>query len=237
MKVIAHRGYSAKFPENTLIAFKEALKLGVYGIELDVHLTKDHQVVVIHDELIDRTTNGTGYVKDYTLQQLQNFDAGSWFNPLFEGEKIPTLEQVLTLVKDSDVVVNIELKTNEFAYEGILDQVLQMISQFKLEERIILSSFDHEIIEQALNKNPLIESVPLFSDLLVNPWAYTKQLGAQAMHVSGYMLLRKAVQRNIQEGAKVRVYTINEEAHMQMIKNSGIDAIFTDEVERAMRLI
>ena len=234
MKVIAHRGYSAKFPENTLIAFKEALRLGAHGIELDVHLTKDHHVVVIHDEQIDRTTDGKGYVKDYTLQQLQTFDAGSWFNPLFAAEKIPTLAQVLALVKETDAIVNIELKTNVFPYEGLLEEVFKLVKLFNLEERTILSSFDHEVVVKALTQQSKIAVAPLFSDLIINPWAYTKELGASSMHVSGYMLLRQQVQENLKEGAIVRVYTINEIEHIRLVKQLGIDAMITDEVEKAL---
>ena len=105
MQVFAHRGYSAKYPENTMAAFKAALKFNVDGIELDVHETKDGALVVIHDEKVNRTTNGKGYVKDYTLKQIKELDAGSWFNKNFKGEKIPTLKEVLQLVKPTGKII------------------------------------------------------------------------------------------------------------------------------------
>lgn len=107
--VIAHRGFSGQAPENTLASFQKAVELGSDMIELDVRFSKDGQVVVIHDDTIDRTTNGRGKVADYTLKELKQFDAGSWFAPQFSGERIPTLKEVLELVKGK-VLVNIEIK-------------------------------------------------------------------------------------------------------------------------------
>ena len=127
MQVFAHRGYSAKYPENTMAAFKAALKFNVDGIELDVHETKDGALVVIHDEKVNRTTNGKGYVKDYTLKQIKELDAGSWFNKNFKGEKIPTLKEVLQLVKPTGKIVNIELKSNIIPYDGMDLKVVELI--------------------------------------------------------------------------------------------------------------
>ncbi len=116
LKIFAHRGYSAKYPENTLAAFRATAELPVEGVEFDVHLTADRQVVVIHDEKIDRTSNGTGYVKDLTLEQLRKYDFGSWFSEEFAGERIPTLSEVLDVFKDTDQRINIELKSDVFVY-------------------------------------------------------------------------------------------------------------------------
>src|SRR4051794_19058975 len=108
MKIIAHRGYSAKYPENTLAAFRACANLPIYGVEFDVHLTKDQQVVVIHDEAINRTSNGIGFIKDMTLQELRQFDYGGWFSEEFKGERIPTLQEVLNVFRGTDFRVNIE---------------------------------------------------------------------------------------------------------------------------------
>ncbi len=99
-KIFAHRGSKGTHPENTLASFKEAVRVGSDGIELDVHLTKDGHLVVIHDETVDRTTNGTGEIRALTLAEIKELDAGSWFNETFAGEKIPTLEEVLLLLKE-----------------------------------------------------------------------------------------------------------------------------------------
>ncbi len=99
-KIFAHRGSKGTHPENTLASFKEAVRVGSDGIELDVHLTKDGQLVVIHDETVDRTTNGTGEIRNLTLAEIKAMDAGSWFKNDFAGEKIPTLDEVLHLLKE-----------------------------------------------------------------------------------------------------------------------------------------
>ena len=132
---IAHRGYSGKFDENTMIAFRKAIEYKADGIETDVQLSKDNVPVIIHDETLDRTTDGTGYVKDYTLAELKRFRTKS-------GEEIPTLEELLELVADSNLeVLNLELKNSIFPYEGLEEKVLDMIDKYNLKEKIIIFKF------------------------------------------------------------------------------------------------
>lgn len=234
MEIFAHRGYSAKYPENTMAAFKAALQHPVDGIEFDVHMTKDGHVVVMHDEKVDRTTNGKGYIKDMTLEQLKKLDAGSYFHPLFKGEKVPTLEEVLELFELSNVQINIELKTDVFPYYGMEMKVVQLIEKFGLTERVIISSFDHEVLTRVKQVAPNIKLAALFTDIIINPWQYTKSIGADAMHVSGYIMLRPSAMNALKEGASIRVYTINEIEHMEMLAKANVQGFFTDEVEKAM---
>ena len=121
-KNFAHRGFSGKYPENTLLAFSKAIEEGVDGIENDVHLTKDGVLVVMHDELVDRTTNGKGYIKDKTYEELAQLDASYIFKE-YGPQKVPTLREYLELVKDTDIITNIELKTGVFEYTGIEQKV------------------------------------------------------------------------------------------------------------------
>lgn len=116
---VAHRGLSGLYPENTMIAFRKAIEADCDGIEMDVHLTRDGVPVVIHDEEVDRTTNGSGYVKDFTYEQLCNLDAGIKFSDEFKGEKIPTLKEFFDFMKDNDKLINIELKNSIIHYEGL----------------------------------------------------------------------------------------------------------------------
>ena len=117
-KIFAHRGSKSNRPENTLAAFSEAIKVGSDGIELDVHLTKDNQIVVIHDESIDRTTNGTGLIRDLTFKDIRQYSAGAWFDTQYKFEKVPLLSEVLDLLCDLKFtgILNIEIKTDNFAY-------------------------------------------------------------------------------------------------------------------------
>ena len=148
MKVYAHRGSSGTHPENTLAAFLDAAKLPIHGIEFDVHMTKDGELVIIHDEKIDRTSNGKGYVKDKTLAELRNYDFGSWFSPRFKGERIPTLEEVLDIYSDTSHLLNIELKSDVINYPGMTKKVLDIVSNLNLDQRIVISSLISMPFEQ-----------------------------------------------------------------------------------------
>lgn len=138
MKKMAHRGYSAKYPENTMKAFKEAYKRGFDGIETDVHLTLDQELVLIHDETIDRTSNGKGYISDFTLETLKEYRFNNGFD---ENETIPTLKELLEYLKDKDMILNIELKTDKIHYYGIEKKVVDLVNQMNMQEKVIYSSF------------------------------------------------------------------------------------------------
>src|SRR5690625_4151804 len=127
-KIFAHRGSSGTHPENTMAAFKEAVKVGVDGIEIDVHYTKDDKLAVIHDDTVDRTTNGTGPVRGHTLEELQDLDAGSWFSKKWKHERIPSLQEVLKWMMDHPhLVLNIELKYVGLDYVGFEEKVIQEV--------------------------------------------------------------------------------------------------------------
>jgi len=157
--VFAHRGASAYAPENTLAAFQLALEQGADGIELDVNLTTDGHVVVIHDSIVDRTTNGSGEVRDMELKTLKSFDAGSWFAPKFKGEKVPTLDEVLKLVGE-DVFTNIELKPKYFIspLDQLPGKVAALVEKHNLDNKIIFSSFNPWAL---IKIHRLLPSVPV----------------------------------------------------------------------------
>lgn len=133
----AHRGASAVCPENTMAAFRKGLELGATGIETDVQMTKDGGLVLIHDETLNRTTSGTGYVKDHTLAELLEVDAGSWFGPEFKDERLPLLEDLLDLLQGRDTILNIELKNGTFLYPGMEEKVIAAVRDFKMSDRVI----------------------------------------------------------------------------------------------------
>ena len=143
-KIFAHRGSKGTHPENTLASFKEAVRVGSDGIELDVHLTKDGHLVVIHDETVDRTTNGTGEIRSLTLAEIKELDAGSWFHNKYAGEKIPTLEEVLLLLTELGFngQLNIELKTDVIQYKGLVEKCLALQSAKDWPFAIVYSSFN-----------------------------------------------------------------------------------------------
>ena len=127
MKVYAHRGYSGRYPENTMMAFRKAAETGCDGIELDVQLTKDGVVVVIHDEKIDRTTDGAGYVKDYTSEELRKFNAAVLFPEVTDFQSVPTFDEYCAWVAGTGLVTNIEIKTGKYYYEEIEKKTLEIV--------------------------------------------------------------------------------------------------------------
>ena len=143
MKNFAHRGFSGQYPENTMLAFKKAWEAGADGIELDVQMTKDGQVVVIHDEKVDRTTNGSGNVRDLTLAELRKLDASYIYTGKMGVNPVPTFEEYCAWVAGTDLVTNIELKTGVYPYPGIEAKVWELIQKYHLENKVIISSFNH----------------------------------------------------------------------------------------------
>ncbi|RHW35846.1 glycerophosphodiester phosphodiesterase [Lysinibacillus yapensis] len=237
MKVYAHRGYSAKYPENTLAAFKACANLPIDGVEFDVHLTKDQHVVVIHDESINRTSNGEGVVKDFTLQELRAFDYGAWFGKEFEGEKIPTLSEVLEIFRGTKIRVNIEIKSDIFRYPGLEELVLQEVEAFQMTDQVVISSFDHEAVARIATFAPNVENAALFANAILEIEEYQKKIPAKALHVSLPSAFRRPIAKAIELGSTVRVYTVNEEEHAAHLLNTGVEAIFTDEVEKMLAFL
>ena len=230
MKILAHRGYSTNYPENTMIAFQEAAKMDIWGVEFDVHLTKDNQLVVIHDESIDRTSTGKGYVKDMTLEELRAFDYGSWFAPEFAGQKIPTLAETLAVFISTPFQINIEIKSDIFEYPGIEALIANEIHAFNLEDRVIISSFNHESIARFQQIMPNVKTALLFASLIVNIEEYVKKQGADAIHIPYYYGMRSIVQQAIKNGMIVRTYTVNDAAIARQMESLRIDAVFSDVV-------
>ena len=187
MNIWAHRGCSYGWPENTIPAFKAACKLPITGIELDIQLTKDQKLVVIHDETVDRTTDGTGHVSDFTLAELKELKIQT-HPSLFRQRRftqIPTMEEVFALVKPyclkNGLMLNIELKNNVVRYEGMEDQILQLANEWKMEKYIVYSSFNPDSVRLLKEKDPTVRTGILSSSLSVC-LAFAKENQVDALH-------------------------------------------------------
>ena len=222
MLIYAHRGYSAKYPENTLSAFKAALP-HVDGIELDVQLTRDGRLVVIHDETVDRTTNGSGFIKDMTLRQLRLLRTES-------GERISTLEEVLVLLEPTDVTLNIELKTDRFDYDGIEYLTWLAVTEFKLEQRVVFSSFNPDTLIRLRDIAREARIAVLTTDGHPNLIEFVERIGAEAVHAQPEFMGTRDWMTLREQNRLLRLYTINDPSELPDM--TGVDAIMTDEVER-----
>ncbi len=232
--IIAHRGFKAGCPENTLASFQAAVDAGAKMIELDVTLTRDRQIVVIHDETLDRTTNGKGFVSSHTLRQLKTLDAGSWFSPEFRDERLPTLDEVLTLCQGR-TLVNVEIKPEAIdeimAPESIENQVLLKLAAHAMTDWSIVSSFEKKIIERfsAMGGNR-----PLLAMLSEDPLD-DKLLDFMIRHpVFSYnpdhkTLTQDQVNKVHHAGLKVFTYTVNTKEDALRCFDMGVDGIFTDD--------
>jgi glycerophosphoryl diester phosphodiesterase len=229
---IAHRGYSGKFEENTMIAFEKAIEYKANGIETDVQLSKDNIPVLIHDETLDRTTDGKGYVKDYNLAELKKFRTKS-------GEEIPTLKEFFELVADSNLkVLNLELKNSIFSYEGLEEKVLKMIYEYDIQEKIIISSFNHLSLIKVRELDKEIKLGALTTSTLANVPRYLKDIAVECYHPCFPSILNEEYVKEIQEaGIEINPYTVNEEEHMKMVIKLNTDSIITNEVERLYDLL
>lgn len=235
MEIYAHRGASGTHPENTIAAFQEAARLPIEGVEFDVHLTKDGEVVVIHDEKINRTSNGKGLVQDMTLAELKQYDFGSWFSEEFRGETIPTLQEVLDVFKDTNHKMNIEIKTDVYHYEGIEEKVIAIVKANQLEERVVISSFNHESLQIVHYLQPDLEIAALLMEAIIEPARYLQLLNAEALHLFLPSANRTSIKNMIADGGTVRVFTVNEVDYMKQLQALGVSAIFTDYPEKMLQ--
>ncbi|MBS8264831.1 glycerophosphodiester phosphodiesterase [Mesobacillus boroniphilus] len=234
--ILAHRGYAAEYPENTMLAFKEAEKAGADGLELDVQMTRDGELVVIHDEKVDRTTDGTGLVKDYKLEDLRKLDARFKFQSLPKKEQIPTLAEVLEWLSGTGMVCNIELKNSIIPYEGMEEKVIKMVRDYDLSDRIIISSFNHYSIVQSYLLAPEIEIAPLLSEGLYMPWIYAQSIKAKGFHPHWRAAPDQIITASLESGIDVRPYTVNKEAELERLFKVNCTAVITDEPAKARRI-
>ena len=229
----AHRGASAYAPENTLEAFQMAADMQADGVELDVQLTKDGKIVVIHDETINRVSDGCGYVRDFTLDELKNYHFNKT-HPEFENATIPTLREVLQLLKPTNLKINIELKTGVFFYEEIEQKVLDLVKQYEMEDRIWYSSFNHYSVKKVKELCPNAKVGLLYCDGIYEPVSYAKALGAEALHPAVYNLqYPQYVEKCREEGIKIHAWTVNSFQDMAKGVQSGLDVLITNYPDKA----
>jgi len=230
-EVWAHRGASGwdrqYAPENTMPAFRKAVEMGADGIEFDVQMTKDGELVICHDERIDRTARGHGYIKDFTLVELKKIDFGK---PHVEYGfvEIPTLEEVLSFSQAFNIKLNIELKTGNIYYDKLEEKTVDMVSNFGMEDRVIYSSFNHYSLEKLRKYAPKVNIGMLMSDDYVRIPLDTDRLGASAVHPPVGVITRDYVEQCHKHNIKVHTWTVDNPLLMERVVKMGVDAFITD---------
>jgi glycerophosphoryl diester phosphodiesterase len=231
--VIAHRGYRAKYPENTLAAFRAALDAGVDRIELDVLLSKDRKMVVIHDAALERTTNGKGPVGEFRLAELKDLDAGSWFDSQFAGEGIPTLEEVLDLV-DGQVPLNIEIKRAAYEpkapFDAIEKQLVDLVRGKKMTRSVLVSSFEWRVLQNIseLDGAPAIALLSRYPDE-DNHLEVCRNLRAFSWHPSYVEVKRAHVAEMHEAGIMVFPYNADTREDVQRMLDLEVDGVITSD--------
>lgn len=232
--IIAHRGASAYFPENTMIAFKGAVEMEADMIELDVLLSKDMIPVVFHDARLDKKTNGTGLVSEYTLEELRELDAGSWFDKKFKGEKIPTLEEVLIYTKGK-IAVNIEIKPEavfDKIENGVEQKVIDLVRKHNMTDQVIISSFDYRVIERFKKLAPEFAAALLYERKQSHgraPIELVRHYNSDAFNFSSSQLADSWATQLNENDIPFFIYTVNDPKLMRSVIRAGAKGIFTDK--------
>lgn len=235
-QIFAHRGSSGTHPENTMVSYIEAERLGADGLELDAQMTKDGELVVLHDERVNRTTNGKGWVKNFTLKELKELSAGSWFKKKYHDAQIPTVKEVLDWARGNELLLNIELKTGVVKYPDLEQKVIDMVKEFGVKERIILSSFNHYSMQKAHMIDPTVETAILYMEGLFEPWKYARKLGASGLHCYWPAAAPELIDGAKRENIAIRPFTVNKETKLKAFLKAGCTGIFTDWPEKALKI-
>lgn len=236
-KVIAHRGASAYAPENTMPAFELAYNMGARGLELDVHLTKDGRVVVIHDDTVNRTSNGSGSVNELTYEELLSLDFSKGRED-FNNVRIPLLEDVYEFASQTNMFVNVEVKENAFTNEFVIvDKLFELEKKFNMSQNISYSSFNHYILREMKKKSGETSTGILYFCGLVDVWDYASRINADAIHpYYGCLMDADVISGCHERGIAVRPWTVDSEELMSSLIRAGVDSIITNKPDVALVL-
>jgi glycerophosphoryl diester phosphodiesterase len=233
--VIAHRGASGHAPENTFAAFQRAVELGATFIETDLHVTRDGRFVAIHDSTVGRTTNGSGDVHDFTLDELREIDAGMWFDREFMGQRIPTLEEILEFSRKHDVVFYLELKYP--AVWGMDHALAAALQKAQSAPRTIVISFDRATLAPLRRLDPSIMIGLLVEEAKADCIQAAVELGARQLCPKASSITPEFVEDAHRSDLQVVTWTANTTAEMRAMIKARVDGIMTDFPDRLRALI
>lgn len=235
--VIAHRGACAYAPENTMISFTKAVQLGMKWVEFDVMLAASGEAIVFHDEILDRTTNGHGEVLSQSYHQLRTLDAGKWFDPIFSGEKIPLLQQVLDFLKQNKMAANVEIKPLPGQEATTALKALSLIAPLfpQPNPSILFSSFSVESLRVLRQHSP-----NCLLGLLLHDWEHnweiiSEELGCVSIHVYQRIMTKEMAEKIKKMGKLLLCYTVNDPTRAKELYSWGVDAVFSDNPDLIVR--
>ncbi len=245
VKVIAHRGASGYAPENTLAAFSLAARMGVAAIELDVHLSADGEPVVIHDSRVERTTDGRGAVRNMTLAELKELDAGSWFSrsghgiswSSYAGERIPTLQQAIDVAAEAGIGLYVEIKDPELYPEDFEDRIVSLVRRNNFESRVVLLSFSGTSIQKAKRLDALIRAALLVGRPGKSLAAAVDAVGADDLALRHTLLTLDIVREARSAGKGLTVWTADDDDAIRRALDLGVDGIITNYPDRVTRVL
>lgn len=235
--VYAHRGASGYAPENTLEAFELAAKQGAHGIELDVHICKSGEIVVVHDETVDRVADGTGTVAEMTLAELKALNV-SKPHPQYGVTRIPTLEEVYDLVRQTQMAVNVELKTGYVDYPDLVEKCVQLAEKMNMRERVLYSSFNHRTLLEVKAIDKELPCGLLYELVMIEPWKYALDYGMNALHPHlSELRCADLVPTAHNLGLEVNPWTVNTPDEIRFCVRAGCDRLITNYPDIALNIL
>jgi len=233
-QIWAHRGASFHAPENSLEAFALAREMGADGIELDIHLSKDGKLVVVHDETVDRCSSSTGRIADMTLREIKELDFSNR-KPGYRGVRAPTLGEVYELLKDSQMTINVELKFGAALNIGMEEKCIQLAREMGMQDQVCYSSFNHYSLQRLRALDASAKVAPLYIAVLFNPWNYAKSMNAHAVHPYYRTLAIPGVMEGLKSaGLRCNPWTVDDAESMKWLAKLGVDAIITNRPDVAL---
>lgn len=236
--LLAHRGFSGIYPENSPLAFEKAAELGVDGVESDVHITKDGRLVIFHDAEVDRTSNGTGMICDLTYPELLKLDIGAWKSERFAGQHVWTLDQLLDFCRETKMILNLELKNYQVFYEEMEERVIDAVCSRKMEDQVFVSSFNHISMKKFKRLCPEIETGLLYDKPIWEIEQYLELSQADCIHPFWRLLdyQPELVQIAHEHQMKINVWTVDQEDHIRKMLSLHVDGIISNAPDRLLRV-
>ena len=234
--VVGHRGAMGYAPENTLASFELALEQGADVVELDVHLSRDGEVVVIHDEQLERTTDGRGLVGEHSLAELRRLDAGAWFDPRFAGQRLPTLDEVRAWAAGRTPLA-IEIKNGPIFYDGIEAKIVALLERHAMREQALVIAFDHHALRRVRALDDSVLTGVLYSCRPIDPLALARAVGAQVLEPHWSFVTPEDVATAHAAGLRVSTWATSEPAALRRLLAAGVDGLATNHPDVLVRLL